>query len=111
MGSPVAGKLDNAVSDRKAHFHYTEKTAIGLPVDIWRPGESKDGADYERHIKITDATGRPVARIRMNWDWGKHDWAAEWEPRADLNGTFTATIECDSGPFIRKPATATFTVK
>ena len=35
----------------------------------------------------------------------------QWQLRQGLSGTFTATVESDSGPFIPKPATVTFTVK
>ncbi len=110
IGSPLVGTLDITVVDRTVKLHYTEKTGVRLPADICLPGD-KYGPDYERHVSISDENGRPVVRINMDWDWGKHDWVAQWQPRTELKGTFTATIECDSGPFIAKPATATFTVK
>ena len=91
-------------------FHYAEKTALGPPADIWLPGDAKF-PNYGRALVVAGADGKPVFKSGMEWDWGKGDWVVKWQVREGLSGTFTATVEGDAGPFITKPATATFTVK
>ena len=110
FSSPLLGKLTARVRERTAEFHYSEHNEIGMPADIWLPGDHS-GANYQRTLIISDAQHRPVYKMGMSWDWGNGNWSANWQPLDGLSGTFTATVEHDTGPFITKPATATFTVK
>jgi hypothetical protein len=110
IGSPLVGELTSRVEGGAVRFHYAEKTDLDAPADIWLPGEAKF-PNYGRTLVVAGADGKPVFKSGMEWDWGEGDWIVDWQPREGVSGTFTATVEADSGPFIPKPATAMFTVK
>ena len=105
IGSPVVAKLIPTVTGRTVTFQYTERDAAGMKAIIehwWTPDAHGDHVHFAR---IVTDQGRPVARIELD----VRD--PEWTPPKDLSGTFTATVETDSGPFIKEHATATFTIK
>ena len=108
IGSPMVCKLTAAVTGRSVKFKYTWADVAGRNASITEPGS----AFYvEPSIKVMNANGRPVDKIKMTWSWEDRAWLLDWRVREGLAGKFTATVECDAGPFITKPATATFTVK
>jgi hypothetical protein len=81
----------------------------GRRADVWPPNWESSPPPS---IKIVASDNRPVDRIKLSeGDWSTDGWRIEWKVREGLSGTFTATMESDTGPFITKPATATFTVK
>jgi len=105
IGSPVVAKLIPTVTGGTVTFQYTERDAAGMKAIIehwWTPDAH---GDHRHFARIVTDQGRPVARVELD---GRN---TKWTPPKDLSGTFTATVETDSGPFILKPATATFTIK
>ena len=109
VGSPMKTAMTASVSGRTVSFHYTEHDVAGRYPTITLPGMK---VQYDvRFLRIVDSRGRSVFGSGMEWSLGSNEWDAKWNVREGLAGTFTATVECDAGPFIPKPATATFTVK
>jgi hypothetical protein len=106
IGSPLVTKLTATVSGRSVTFLYQWKPLGEGSVSINRPQDSRTPYTY---LRIVDSNKRPVYGTDM--EWSSDGRSATWSPRDGLNGTFTATVEHDAGPFITKPATATFTVK
>jgi TolB-like protein len=105
IGSPVVAKLIPTVTGRTVTFRYTERDTAGMKAIIehwWAPDAH---GDHRHFARIVTDQGRPVARIELD----VRD--PEWTPPKELSGTFTATVETDSGPYIKEPATTTFTVK
>jgi hypothetical protein len=109
VGPPLRTALTASVSGRTVSFKYTEVDGAGMPVCVYLPG--KFVPHESRFIRIVDSQNRPINRMGIGWGDSQGEPQAQWQPREGLSGTFTATVECDSGPFITKPATATFTVK
>ncbi len=109
IGSPMRTKLMADVSGRAVKFRYNERDTSGNGAEFYRPGQ--DVPARERHLKIVDSNNKPVIGLWMDSGYASCRWNVRWTVRKGLSGTFTATVESDSGPFIPKPATVTFTVK
>ncbi len=109
MGSPVTGKLLADVSGRTVKFRYVERDASGnmVEIDLVERNHRSSG----RHLRIVDSNNKSVIGLHMDSEFGQDGWNVAWHVRKGLSGTFKATVECDVGPFIPKPATVTFTVK
>jgi TolB-like protein len=108
-GSPVTGTLRAELAGRTVTFRYSEQDARGNPANIILV--ENDLPNYKRSLRITDSTKRPVYGKEMGFNGSRDAWEVDWAPGEGVSGTFTATVEADTGPFITKPATATFTVK
>jgi hypothetical protein len=108
-GSPVTGTLRAKPAGRTVTFRYSEQDARGNTANIMLV--ENDMPNYRRSLRIMDSTKRPVYGKEMEFKGSQDAWEVDWAPDAGVSGTFTATVECDAGPFIPKPATTTFTVK
>jgi len=109
VGPPLRTGLTASVSGRTVSFKYTEVDGAGMPVCVYLPG--KFVPHESRFIRIVDSQNKPINRMGIGWGDSQGEPQAQWQPRDGLSGTFTATVEGDAGPFIPKPAMATFTVK
>jgi TolB-like protein len=107
VGSPAVTTLITTVSGRSVTFRYYNKDVGGKYVSIDGP----KATDYRYpYLRIVDSNRRPVYGGNMDWE-GPVECYAKWSLPDGLSGTFTAIVEYNPGPFIPKPATATFTVK
>jgi len=106
IGSPLVTTLTAEVSGRSVTFLYQYKPIGGGSVSVCPPDRS---LTWHVYLRIMDSKKRPVYGTKMEWWPGQ--CSAKWSLPDALSGTFTATVEHDTGPLITKPATATFTVK